>query len=433
MERDRFDDILHTKLQNSETGCEVPSWDEMERRLALSENAAGVVRKRSLGRGVRYALAALIALLIGFGVYEFGQRSKEMVALLQESAVTENSQSALEQAMNADENPHGESLNDPALEKLFRSVRSITSVQPNQNDLDPLHQAVAPVELGILQEPSAWSESSILSPDKVGERHPSEGSLPAQGSRMSNPSQMTQSPTEGRDRKISYRNGFDWNSGLRSPRRPWMISAYTNAHASGTSDVKLLRSLTAFDAALVELNYTRNSASFTGSDLKHDFPISVGMNVKKRLTDHWSVETGLVYSYLVSRGDMDAEYTYRYKQKIHYLGIPLNLSYSLYRNKRLDVYLQGGGMAEIALSAHGYTSIFNQGVFVSDIDEKLSAKGVLWSVGLGAGVSYDFMRNFGLYLEPGVNYHFSNSNQPSSYWTDNPWSFNVQVGFRFKF
>ena len=83
MKRDRFDDILHSKLQDPEAGYAVPSWNEMERRLVLSENAAGVVRKRSLGRSVKYSIAAAIALLIGFGVYQFGRHSGEMVASLQ--------------------------------------------------------------------------------------------------------------------------------------------------------------------------------------------------------------------------------------------------------------------------------------------------------------------------------------------------------------
>ena len=77
-----------------------------------------------------------------------------------------------------------------------------------------------------------------------------------------------------------------------------MVSAYTSAHASGASDVKLLRSQTAFNAALVESNYTKNAVTFIGRNLKHRFPISVGVNVKKRLTDRWGIETGLVYSYL---------------------------------------------------------------------------------------------------------------------------------------
>ena len=62
MKRDRFDDILHSKLQDPEADYAVPSWNEMERRLVLAENAAGVVRKRSVGRSVNYSIAAAIAL-----------------------------------------------------------------------------------------------------------------------------------------------------------------------------------------------------------------------------------------------------------------------------------------------------------------------------------------------------------------------------------
>lgn len=434
MKRDRFDDILHSKLQDPEAGYAVPSWNEMERRLVLSENAAGVVRKRSLGRSVKYSIAAAIALLIGFGVYQFGRHSGEMVASLQEGTVSKGgSLPALEQAMKADMIANTEPLNDPALEKLFRSVRSVTPVQPTQSAQNPLHRAMVSAGLNVPQEPSAWPEPTVLSPDEIEGPDRTDEPYLAQGPQTSDQSPFTRSQTDGVDRKASYRNGFDWNSGLKPQRRSWMVSAYTSAHASGTSDVKLLRSQTAFNAALVESNYTKNAVTFIGRNLKHRFPISVGVNVKKRLTDRWGIETGLVYSYLESSGDLDAEYTYRYKQKIHYLGIPLNLSYSLYQNKRLDIYLQGGGMAEMALSAHGYTRIFNHGVFASDIDDKLPASGVLWSVGLGAGISYDFVQNFGLYLEPGANYYFPNSNQPRSYRTDNPWSFNVRVGFRFKF
>lgn len=434
MKRDRFDDILHSKLQDPEAGYAVPSWNEMERRLVLSENAAGVVRKRSLGRSVKYSIAAAIALLIGFGVYQFGRHSGEMVASLQEGTVSKGgSLPALEQAMKADMIANTEPLNDPALEKLFRSVRSVTPVQPTQSAQNPLHRAMVSAGLNVPQEPSAWPEPTVLSPDEIEGPDRTDEPYLAQGPQTSDQLPFTRSQTDGVDRKASYRNGFDWNSGLKPQRRSWMVSAYTSAHASGASDVKLLRSQTAFNAALVESNYTKNAVTFIGRNLKHRFPISVGVNVKKRLTDRWGIETGLVYSYLESSGDLDAEYTYRYKQKIHYLGIPLNLSYSLYQNKRLDIYLQGGGMAEMALSAHGYTRIFNHGVFASDIDDKLPASGVLWSVGLGAGISYDFVQNFGLYLEPGANYYFPNSNQPRSYRTDNPWSFNVRVGFRFKF
>ena len=108
------------------------------------------LRKRSLGRSVKYSIAAAIALLIGFGVYQFGRHSGEMVASLQEGTVSKGgSLPALEQAMKADMIANTEPLNDPALEKLFRSVRSVTPVQPTQSAQNPLHRAMVSAGLNV--------------------------------------------------------------------------------------------------------------------------------------------------------------------------------------------------------------------------------------------------------------------------------------------
>ena len=87
MKRDRFDDILHSKLQDPDAGYAVPSWNEMERRLVLSENAAGVVRKRSLGRSVKYSIAAAIAHKNRYGVKQVDRHRGEKVATQQEHKV----------------------------------------------------------------------------------------------------------------------------------------------------------------------------------------------------------------------------------------------------------------------------------------------------------------------------------------------------------
>lgn len=142
-----------------------------ERRLVLSENAAGVVRKRSLGRSVKYSIAAAIALLIGFGVYQFGRHSGEMVASLQEGTVSKGgSLPALEQAMKADMIANTEPLNDPALEKLFRSVRSVTPVQPTQSAQNPLHRAMVSQGLNVPQEPSACRNRPFCLPMRSKDR-----------------------------------------------------------------------------------------------------------------------------------------------------------------------------------------------------------------------------------------------------------------------
>lgn len=442
MKRDRFDDILHSKLQDPQPGYAVPSWSEMERKLTLSENAAGVEPKRSLSRGFKYGIAAMVALLIGAGAYHFGRHSRDIVISLEQPSSSNSALAGLEErAISADKLVEPQSLNDPQLDKLFRSVRSVTPMS-GQSAKSPLNNNLA--TLSSSKNNSPWPEPmATLSPEvaKMGAMKIPDADADSKdwssSSRSVHRSPASVYAAAGRAGKSAhgnlFDNGFDWGEVKAEKRRPWMMSAYTNAYAAGGSNMQLLSSNTAFNAALVESNYTKNAVSFMGRNLKHHFPVSVGLNVKKQLTERWSIESGLVYSYLQSTADLDAAYQYRYKQSLHYLGVPLGVSFSLYRNKGLDIYLQGGGMAQFALSAHGQTRIFDHGQFASSINEDLPANGALWSINFGAGISYDFVRNFGIYLEPGANYYFPNSSHPQSYWTDNPWSFNVRVGFRFKF
>ncbi|MFQ8806876.1 MAG: hypothetical protein ACLR8Y_19690 [Alistipes indistinctus] len=85
-----------------------------------------------------------------------------MVASLQEDMVSKGgSLPAWEQAMKADMIANTEPLNDPALEKLFRSVRSVTPVQPTQSAQNPLHRAMVSAGLNVPQEPSAWPEPTV--------------------------------------------------------------------------------------------------------------------------------------------------------------------------------------------------------------------------------------------------------------------------------
>jgi len=441
MKRDRFDDILQSKLQNPQSGYAVPSWSAMEHKLTLAENAAGIVPKRSLSRGFKYGIAAMIALLIGAGAYQFGRHSRDVVISLEHEATSNGAALAglEERAISADKLVEPQSLNDPQLDKLFRSVRSVTpmSGKSAKSPLNSSNLATLSVPNSSLPGANPLAMTSFETLDlgslEVPGIHPDKSASAAQ-SNYRTPAAYASAGRMGKAVHGNlFDNGFDWGDFEEKERHPWMMSAYTNAYAAGGSNMQLLSSNTAFNAALVESNYTKNAVSFMGRNLKHSFPVSVGINVKKQLNDRWSIESGLVYTFLQSTADLDAAYQYRYKQSIHYLGVPLGISYSLYRNKGLDIYLQGGGMAQFALSAHGQTRIFNQGEFASSINEDLPANGPLWSVNLGAGLSYDFVRNFGIYIEPGANYYFPNANHPQSYWTDNPWSFNVRVGFRFKF
>ena len=46
---------------------------------------------------------------------------------------------------------------------------------------------------------------------------------------------------------------------------------------------------------------------------------------------------------------------------------------------------------------------------------------------------YNVSPTVGFYFEPGVGYYFENTHQAESYWTENPWNFNMRLGIRTNF
>ena len=79
----------------------------------------------------------------------------------------------------------------------------------------------------------------------------------------------------------------------------------------------------------------------------HYLPISVGLSVSYRLRPRLSVNTGLVYTYMKSDfSQIINTQEIRQKQTLHYLGIPLNLSYQVYSRGRFKAYLSAGAEAD---------------------------------------------------------------------------------------
>ena len=71
----------------------------------------------------------------------------------------------------------------------------------------------------------------------------------------------------------------------------------------------------------------------------HDKPITFGISVAKTLGNKWSLETGLQYSLLNSNFTLGEDaYYIRQNQKVHYLGIPLQVSYKWFDSKNWSAY-----------------------------------------------------------------------------------------------
>ena len=167
----------------------------------------------------------------------------------------------------------------------------------------------------------------------------------------------------------------------------------------------------------------------------HAAPLRAGVTLAYGITRHLSLVSGVNWTYLNSEfeetaGSMNT-ITY---QDLGYLGVPLRLELGANLRKGLWVYAGAGGMAEKGLMGKSRTNTWVDSQIAESVDNPApDMGGLLWSVGANAGAEYRFSPHFGLYVTPGVEYHFDNGSSVRSAYTEKPLHWNVNLGLRFHF
>lgn len=178
------------------------------------------------------------------------------------------------------------------------------------------------------------------------------------------------------------------------------------------------------------LLYNRNIATHT--KIKHKFPIKAGVSLKYDFNDRFGIEGGLEYTYLSSEMVSGSEnYRYETEQQLHYLGLSLKGSYSIWRNKRWNLYLSAGGGIEKCVHGEAETEYILANRKESSKSENISIDEPQWSVNASAGVQYNITDAVGIYAEPGASYFFKNNTPIENIYKDKPLNFNMRFGVRF--
>ena len=159
--------------------------------------------------------------------------------------------------------------------------------------------------------------------------------------------------------------------------------------------------------------------------LHHSMPLNVGVKVRYGITHRLFAETGVSYSYLRSHGD-DAQKSYQ--QRLHYLGVPVDLGYTFWSNNRLKAYVKGGAEMQKLVSGR-LTSTYNVVEPFAET-ESVKERGAQWSVGAGVGFEVKALPKLSIYVEPSVKHYFDNGSTISSTFKDNDTNFSLQVGLR---
>lgn len=172
-------------------------------------------------------------------------------------------------------------------------------------------------------------------------------------------------------------------------------------------------------------------------EYSHKIPVKVGLTARYNIAGRLGVETGLTYSILsssVKTGNSETGKNWSTgSQTLHYLGIPLNISFNILNSRYVNIYVTGGGMMEKSISGSIKTDEYVDGKFDRTLMAKISPKGLQWSVNAAAGIQANILPQLGFFVEPGVSHHFKNGSRVRSIYTDKPTDFSLGFGLRYSF
>ena len=253
---------------------------------------------------------------------------------------------------------------------------------------------------------------------------------------------VAQISTENKD-TVSGKTRYMPNSLVEEPvnkpsekaksKNSWLLAASLGSNGSVPTDNGNSGSLYLSNKNIVaaETNYTSIMKAADFSNINYLPPLSFGLVVRKELNKVLGLESGLVYTYLLTTFENTGVQRNDARLHLHYIGVPLNLVARLWNNPKWEIYLSGGGMIE-----KGIQSVYVQNQYTGNQTITTTAvtniDGVQWSVNGSVGTTYKIQRNVGIFFEPRVSYYFEN-NQPLSARTKYPTVIGLTAGVRFQF
>lgn len=186
------------------------------------------------------------------------------------------------------------------------------------------------------------------------------------------------------------------------------------------------------DSPMLDMN-TINRDIETKTEYDHHLPIRIGLSVAYALTDRLSISSGLTYTRLSSDiKDASRESKYIGEQRLHYVGIPVNVSYKVASSRWISLYGTAGVLAEKCVSGTTDEGYVENNTMKYTNTQDISSKPLQMSVNAGVGIQFDFIDNVGIYAEPGLSYYFDDGSELQTIYKEKPLNFNLNVGVRFR-
>lgn len=403
--KDAFSEHIKQKLANHTMPVDVAMWKSIQHKIAP--------RKRIVPWWVYVSVSAAAGIALVFTLGNFFlqnespvdmagiiRENKEVVAQKQSTEIT----NTIEKVLVAE-------IRNPRVSKagVVAVIQPVPVINEEVKQADPLVALAAPQhEVSVTTTPSPETEKEVQVTTE--ENKPSAiNSLKEKAEELE--ADWTDMIRKKEDRKVLLAAGLGSGIGSSSVSLPGRSRAYRHQ-------------------SLVDLNTNYNNV-LTPSDFnKKDYmpPVTVGVSARLPLDKRFSLESGLLYTYLTTKlsGNTTAEYTA--ESNLHYLGVPLNLITSLFKENHWEIYVSTGGTVEKGLRSD-FRQYQDYGSTLFATVANTSIDGLQWSVNASLGVAYHLNQNISLYLDPKLSYYFEND-QPFSIRSDMPLLVALNTGLR---
>ncbi len=416
---------MQQKMEGYEQPAPEMAWDDIEQAV----NAGMPKLKPILIWGRRVAAAILVLLITVAGYKAFVGEEKPMAVQqktghrekvspkIEGESLTENTNSATEDNLQS---------STPTFPK-----RSIKKQLARKSQTDHSHMLLATTtenSIATIEQSGATDTTALALVDKEEETEdqPSSRQQNLTSAEINYPQTIYPSDLH----KTSQRNG-------RLMAKVYLSNTFAN-DGLGNESGKEFYGLPYADAPIPPYDekgeqnpYIGNKAGNEGktddkpSEVSHHQPIRLGLSLRYRLNDRWSLESGMTYTRLVSDIVYSTNLTSISKeQTLHYIGIPLQVNYLLWNNRHFDLYASMGGMVEKMVSGRQTSTTSS---------EHLSIRPLQWSLSGSLGAAYKLSHLFSIYAEPGLNYYFDNGSSIPTLYQEKPFNFSISLGLRFEF
>ena len=426
---------IHDRLGSYEKDAPEGLWEGISRELPKLNDGGMLTHKPQrkaafrMWRVAGVAAAASVALVIGYSF--LGNSAKDNINIPTNTTKHPNMLASSQKPLgneptgvNADQATHSADnllAEQPTLAKASTKQPTLASVSTEQPTL-----ASASMETDVKEEDSKKDENG--KENEQAEMKPEK----REDSRVL--------PKIQNDALLAYNDVTERRGDEDAPSR-WSVStgAMGGLGASGTTtaygDHLVLSSpgvADTKDSPMLDMN-TINRDIETKTKYDHHLPIRIGLSVAYALTDRLSISSGLTYTRLSSDiKDTSRESKYIGEQRLHYVGIPVNVSYKVASSRWISLYGTAGVLAEKCVSGTTDEGYAENNTMKYTNTHDISSKPLQMSVNAGVGIQFDFIDNVGIYAEPGLSYYFDDGSALQTIYKEKPLNFNLNVGVRFR-